>query len=234
MLKYCLIMAGGAGVRAGGNVPKQMQCVNGVPMLLWSIAAFRREDANVKIIVVLNKDCQMLWDDISTDYVTARGVEICYGGKDRLQSVINGLEYIRIRYGVSDDSYVAVHDAARPMVRENVIKRGWDMAIRNGSAIPVVTEANSLRFVDGEDSSSVDRSKYRIVQTPQVFKVSELLDAYKGMLLPEYTDDASVYESSGRKVSLYEGDPANFKVTTPVDFVLAEAVLKNRGKDGES
>lgn len=228
--KYALLMAGGSGLRAGGDLPKQMQPLLGVPMLIYSIRAFLEEDANCRIILVLNDSCREQWLRIAAEYPDAERLIICGGGKDRLQSVINGLRTIPPGQG---RCYVAIHDAARPMLTPELVRRGWECALEKGSAVPVVPEVNSLRYlpsgnISDKDSKALDRARYYAVQTPQIFEVESIKNAYSRGLRPEFTDDASVYEAAGGVINLYEGSPENFKVTNPIDFLLASAVLASR------
>lgn len=224
-----LLMAGGSGLRAGGDIPKQMQTVAGLPMLMWSIKAFRSVCEDTFIVLVMNPECRDLWNSRLADFGDEYKVDgICDGGKDRLESVRNGLKYLEDTGRLTAESLIAVHDAARPMITPDVIRRGWECAKVKGSGVPVIPEVNSLRYAEGGKSRALDRSKYLVVQTPQIFRSDIILKAYNKGMSPEFTDDASVVEGDGEEVSLYEGDPSNLKVTTPVDFLLAEAILKDR------
>lgn len=223
---YVLLMAGGSGLRAGGGVPKQMRPLNGVPMLVYSIRAFRKENVSSKIILVLNDSCLDDWKRIQMEFPETEGVEVCSGGVDRLGSVKNGLKYIRETYDAPGNVFVSVHDAARPMVDVELIRRGLETASRNGTAVPVVPEVNSLRECVQGHWQSADRANFRVVQTPQIFRFDILEEGYAAEMRPEFTDDASVCEAAGYKIALYDGSPENFKVTEPLDLVMAEAVLK--------
>lgn len=231
---FVLLMAGGAGLRAGGDLPKQMQPLNGVPMLLYSIRAFKNAFPETIIMLVLNKSCIDEWHNIARQYGEVSDVLVCYGGANRLESVKNGLDTLQDKFGLRPGDIVAVHDAARPLVTVSLISQGWDSCKENGSAVPVVPEVNSLRYVDNpdalalSDSHFVIRSHYFVVQTPQFFEACKLMEAYNRPLSPEMTDDASVFESAGNHISLYKGDERNIKVTHPDDFVIASALLALR------
>lgn len=225
---YALLMAGGSGLRAGGGIPKQMRSLDGVPMLIYSIRAFREANPLMRIILVLNDKCRDSWEKVCMDCPEARDVEVCSGGADRLESVKNGLAYIRDTFDAPDDALVLVHDAARPMVDVALIRRGLETARKNGTAVPVVPEVNSLRECVGGHWQAADRANFRVVQTPQIFRFDILEEGYAADMRPEFTDDASVCEAAGYKIALYEGTPENFKVTEPLDFVMAEAVLKSK------
>ena len=226
MKKHALIMAGGVGRRAGTPEPKQLQTLCGLPMLWHSVRAFHSEDTDTEIVIVMHPDYFDRWDELASTLLTPADREINYrlvaGGKDRGESVANGLNSI----SCDIDSLVAVHDAARPMVTVEMIARGWAEAAKHGACVPVVPVTDSLREVSGQESRAVDRSRFVAVQTPQVFRGDILRDAYALPSSPVYTDDASRVEACGVKVALYEGEPSNIKVTNPMDFAIAEALLQ--------
>lgn len=224
MKKYAVIVAGGVGNRAGGSVPKQFQLINGIPMLWWSVRAFHEEDPDTKIIIVLHPGFFDLWDILYSELPEADraiDVHISCGGPSRLESVKNGL----ISVDADVDSHVAVHDAARPMVTPGLIRKGWEEAAKTKAAIPVVDVTSSLRRLEGEGSVAVPRKDYVEVQTPQFFESKLLKDAYELPLTAEMTDDASVAEAAGWKISLFEGLPYNMKVTNNLDIKIAELLL---------
>lgn len=224
--KYAVIVAGGSGSRAGGEVPKQFQLLKGIPVVWWSIKAFHDEDPTVNIRVVLHPGFFDLWDILYSelpDSLRNIDVELICGGRSRLESVANGI--MGIDLPEKGEVLIAVHDAARPIVSRELISRGWETARNNNAAIPVVPMTDSLRMITPEGSLALDRSKYVRVQTPQVFKADILKNAYSGNLLPEMTDDASVVEGYGIPVTLYSGDECNIKITNPLDFKIAEVIL---------
>lgn len=228
MKKYAVILAGGSGLRAGGEVPKQFQIINGLPLLWWSVKAFFSEDEATKIRIVMHPGFFDLWDilfDELTEEEKKIPFEIICGGRSRLESVSNGI----LGIPNEEDSFIAVHDAARPLVTIDMIRKGWGTAYENKTAIPVVPMIDSIRETIGNDESkSVDRSKYVRVQTPQVFDAKLLKNAYESHQSEVLTDDASVVEAFGRKVALYPGDETNIKVTNPLDFKIAELLLLQR------
>lgn len=125
-----------------------------------------------------------------------------------------------------NDALVAVHDAARPLVSVEMISRGWLAAEESGAAVPAVSMTDSIRRIEAGVSVSVPRKDYVKVQTPQVFDASLLKHAYEGTLSDLMTDDASVVEAAGHKISLYEGSPYNMKVTEPLDIKIAETLIE--------
>lgn len=221
--KCAIIVAGGSGTRAGGDVPKQFQMLCGRPVVWWSLRAFSLEDSQCRIILVLNKDFIGLWDELySKLYPDERyDISVVTGGETRCHSVRNGLAALPEDF----DGLVAVHDAARPLADVALIRRGWDKAVAAGAAVPVVPMVDSMRrLVDG-GSVSVPRKDYVAVQTPQVFDARLLRLAYSADSYDGFTDDASLVEATGRSVSLYQGSPVNFKITGPGDLARAEIAL---------
>lgn len=246
MKKYAIILAGGSGLRAGGDVPKQFHMLCGRPLLWWSMKAFTEAIADVRVVTVLHPDYLPLWKELDESIPECERIpcEIAPGGVDRMESVRHGL--IAVADLISADAYasdtqnldavVLVHDGARPLVDAALIRRGLDSLRAGKGTIPVIKAVNSLRRVEipgaplGDmRSESVDRSAYVEVQTPQIFHFSTLQRAYfNAPPGGAFTDDASVAEASGVDITLYEGAPANIKVTHPTDFRIAEALLAGR------
>ena len=214
-----IIVAGGSGKRMGGALPKQFSIVGGKPILAHTINAFRKALPASRIVVVLPDEYIGFWKNLSARFEVAKH-SVVEGGKERFHSVKNGIE------ALSDAvDLIAVQDGVRPFASKELILRAVACAAENGSAIPVVKAVDSYRMVEGEASHIVDRTPLRIVQTPQIFAAPVLRAAYDTEFRSEFTDDASVVEYSGEKVSLCEGDPLNIKITTPNDIVLAEAIM---------
>lgn len=231
MKKYALILAGGVGSRAGGSLPKQFQTVAGLPMLWWSIKCFAQTNPDVETVVVLHPDYVKEWRRIIMESIpTSEFIShhIAPGGGSRTESVSNGLRLVSALHGKKEeDAIILIHDAARPLITAEVIERCLH-AVKNGvGVIPCVKVTDSLRKKTSSGSAAVDRDDYLAVQTPQTFMLRDILKAY-GSIDDDrsFTDDASVAEAAGLKIITSEGDPKNFKVTNPMDFKLAEALLK--------
>lgn len=234
MKKYAIIVAGGSGTRMGGGIPKQFRTLAMRPVLWWSMKAFHDEDPSTSIILVLPQDFISFWKDffLTLPQEDRFPYEIAAGGSTRTDSVRNGLKLIDVTetQGAAEDPeqkiLVAVHDGARPMVTRRIISEGWAAAARNDAAIPVVAVTDSLRQKEGEESHSVDRNLFVAVQTPQVFDARKLTRAYDIAGEKSFTDDAAVMEAAGHKISLFDGDPSNIKVTNPKDLAIAEVLMK--------
>jgi len=219
MKKQIIIVAGGKGLRMGGEVPKQFLPVNGKPVLMLTIETFHRFDSEMKIILVLPKEQQAYWNDLCTEYQFRIPYLLANGGDTRFHSVKNGLAL------ANDDGLIGVHDGVRPFVSQEVIAHCFDAANINKAAIPVIDVVETVRKINGEQSETVDRNNYKLVQTPQVFTTSLLKKAYEQEYSSLFTDDASVVEAMGVKVALVEGNRENIKITTPFDMIIAKALV---------
>jgi 2-C-methyl-D-erythritol 4-phosphate cytidylyltransferase len=229
-----IIVAGGAGKRMGGPVPKQLMPLKGRPLLCWTIEAFHKYDAAMPIILIeaFHKyDAAMpiilvlpelhirIWEALCIGHHFYVEHEVIAGGEERFHSVRNGLA------AVKHDGLVAVHDGVRPLVSVELIDRCFRAAEEHGAAIPVVPISSSVREVNGEANKAIDRSRLRAVQTPQCFQVSLLKKAFELPFDPAFTDEATLVERVGAKVHLVEGEERNIKVTTPVDMRIAETLV---------
>jgi 2-C-methyl-D-erythritol 4-phosphate cytidylyltransferase len=222
--KLALIVAGGRGKRLGTQLPKQFVEVHHKPLLYYSLSAFRQYDNEIPLILVLPKEYFSQWKKLTEKYNLSFNPQLVKGGDSRFQSVKNGLDTL------PDEGLVAVHDAARPLVSPDLIARGFKAAQQQGSSVPVVPVKSSLRKVTRQGSQSVVRGQYKIVQTPQTFKLDILKAAYRQKENSNFTDEATVIESNGGKVSLIEGENANIKVTYPLDLDIVKAYLDEARK----
>ncbi len=211
-----IIVAGGRGVRAGGDLPKQFQLLGGKPMLMRTIEAFHAYDHGMHIVVVLPEGFQPAWAQLCATHGLTVAHRVTTGGETRFHSVKNGLGEI------TEEETVGVHDAARPFVTTALIGRCFDTAeAHQCGVIPVVEEVNSVRQLTDEGSRMLDRKLLRVVQTPQVFPAAALKRAYETVYDPSFTDDASVAEKDGLPIMLVDGEESNVKITTPFDFLVA-------------
>lgn len=214
-----IIVAGGKGLRMGSELPKQFLNVGGKPVLMRTIEAFYNFDKSIHIIVALSASYREHWSKLCKGYGFTIYHEVVDGGETRFHSVKNGLELI-------GEGWVAVHDAVRPFASVSLLKTCFDSAKEYKAVIPVIDVTDSLREIVGEnDSKIVDRSKYRMVQTPQVFDSALLKKAYEADFSEDFTDDASVVEAYGHAIHLVAGERTNIKITTPFDLDLGEVIL---------
>ncbi|MBR3911292.1 MAG: 2-C-methyl-D-erythritol 4-phosphate cytidylyltransferase, partial [Alistipes sp.] len=169
--------------------------------------------------VVLPEEHVELWKNIAARFDVARH-KIAIGGKERFHSVKNGLA--ALSEGIRT---IAIHDAVRPLASKKLIIKLLLAAEKSVAVIPAVAPIDSYRIVEGDDSRIIDRSALRMVQTPQVFHAEALRAAYEQPFSSTFTDDASVMEAAGHKVTLVEGERENIKITTPSDMLIAEAII---------
>lgn len=218
MKKQLIIVAGGKGLRMGGEIPKQFLPVNGKPVLMLTLETFHRFDSEMKIILVLPREQQNYWGELCKQYHFEIPYLLADGGETRFHSVKNGLAL------ADDDGLIGVHDGVRPFVSQEVIARCFDTASSKEAAIPVIDVVETVRKLDGDTSKTVDRNNYKLVQTPQVFTTSLLKRAYNQEYSSRFTDDASVVEAMGAQVALVPGNRENIKITTPFDIIIANAL----------
>ena len=198
MKKYVIIVAGGKGLRMGSDLPKQFLPMGDKPVLMHTLEVFRRYDEALQFTV---------------KHVLAEG------GETRFHSVKNGLVLVQ------EPGLVGVHDGVRPFVSVEVIRRCYELAEVQKAVIPVVDVVETLRHLTDAGSETVSRIDYKLVQTPQVFDVELLQQAYAQEFTPFFTDDASVVEAMGMPVYLAEGNRENIKITTPFDLKVGSALL---------
>lgn len=203
----------------GNAVPKQFLLLKGKPVLQRSLEAFAAFDPTMTCIVVLPETQISYWKDLCEKYSCNVPHVVVSGGKERFDSVKNGLK------AISAEGFVAVHDGVRPLVTMEMLRDGFETAEKFGSAIPYVDSVDSLRMIDRETSKTLDRTKIKRIQTPQIFDVSQLKDVMDVEYRLEFTDEASVWELAGKKLYFYKGSEQNIKITTPSDLKIAEALL---------
>ena len=222
--KYIIIVAGGKGVRTGWDLPKQFMLLNGKPVLMHTITAFYEYDPAIRIILVLPEDYTAHWSQLCADFRFSIPYQIVPGGNTRFQSVQRGLEK------VERGALVGVHDGVRPLIDRQLIAKIYATAEEQKGAYPVIPLIDSIREMDNEkESHAVDRLKYRLVQTPQVFWSDILIDAYNREYRSDFTDDVSVVEAAQIiHPAMVEGNPENIKITAAVDLMIAESLIKCR------
>ena len=220
--KIAIIVAGGKGLRMQTNIPKQFIEILGKPVLMHTLEAFYRYDSAIQLIIVLPEYQIEFWKSLCKKHNFELPHHIVAGGQTRYQSVKNGLNTI------DGSALIAVHDGVRPFVSIQTITRCFDEADKNGSAIPVMNLEESIRHITENSSESIDRTAYKIVQTPQVFDSEILKKAYEQNFSAMFTDDASVVEASGIEIHLVEGNRENIKITTGFDLEIAETILKSK------
>lgn len=221
--RYAVIVAAGKGTRMGGPVPKQYQPLAGKPVLTHTIEAFIRAFPDIALVLVHGEQDIGQAQDVAAGF--AQKIQLVGGGETRFHSVKNGLA------ALSHPAVIFVHDGARPLVSEALIRACYRQALAQGSAVPALKLKESIRRLDATGNYSADREQFRAIQTPQTFLSEILLPAFDQPYQPAFTDEASVVEHSGGPVHLIEGEEDNIKITHPADLWLAEHLwLKRQGR----
>ena len=227
MKNYVIIVAGGKGLRMGSDIPKQFLPIGGKPVLMRTLERFREYSDDLQIILVLPEAQQEYWQELCNRYDFKVEYLLANGGQTRFHSVQNGLAL------VPDDAegVVGVHDGVRPFPSIDVIRNCYETARTAKAVIPVIPIVETVRHLTGGqarcevESVTVPRDEYRLVQTPQTFDIQLLKAANRQPYNDVFTDDASVVESYGHKITLVEGNRENIKITTPYDITVAEAII---------
>lgn len=219
MADYVIIVAGGKGLRMGGEVPKQFLPIDGIPVLMRTMMRFREYSKELQIILVLPRGQQDYWSALCQEYDFAVPYRLADGGATRFHSVQSGLALIPD----DEQGVVGVHDGVRPFVSLDVIDRCYQKARDAGAVIPVTPVLETLRH----GMTTVPRDEYRLVQTPQVFDIQLLKAAYQQTYTDAFTDDASVVEAYGHAVTMVDGNRENIKITTPFDLRVAAVLAES-------
>ena len=224
-MDYVIIVAGGKGMRMGTELPKQFLPVAGKPVLMRTIERFCQFSRDLNFIVVLPQSQQACWHSLCRKHHFTIPHTIINGGDTRFASSKNGLSHIPN----DAQGLVAIHDGVRPFVSVDVISRCFNEARASGTAVPVISAIDTLRQVNTEtgETFTVNRSLFRTVQTPQVFDIALAHRAFSQPYRDSFTDDASVIESLGVKISMVEGNRENIKLTTPFDLKVAEVLAED-------
>lgn len=216
-----VVVAGGRGLRAGGNVPKQYRELGGEPVIRPALAAFVEHPQIDAVQPVIHPEDQDIFRAATKGL--AKLLPPVWGGATRQASVRAGLEGL----SVNAPSFVLIHDAARPFVSAALIDRAIDAAKMQGAAVPAVAIADTVKKIDENSvvAETLDRNRLRTVQTPQAFAYQLIMGAHRRAAAAgrsDFTDDAALAEWAGQRVGVFEGDAANIKLTTNDDFARAE------------
>lgn len=222
MKKYAIIVAGGSGTRMGGHLPKQFMLLRDKPVLYYTLKTFIEAYEDLQVILVLPMDYTDMGQEIIDAFFDKDRIRITAGGDTRFQSVKNGLAL------VEEESVVFVHDGVRCLLTTELIHRCYAMAVETGTAIPAIPSKDSIRLITDEGNAAFDRNRVMLIQTPQTFHSKIIVPAFQIDYKDKFTDEATVAEAYGMKVSLVEGEETNIKITRPVDLLLAEQILAER------
>ena len=221
MKKVAVIVAGGNGSRMNSALPKQFLLLNNKPVLYYTLNTFLQAYDDLEIILVLPEEYIAAGQEIIDAYFDYRRIKITEGGRTRFHSVQNGLQLI------TEECIVFVHDGVRCLLGTDLIHRCYDAAMEYGSAVPVVDSKDSVRLQREDRNEAIDRNLVKLVQTPQTFHSKILLPAFKIDFKDKFTDEATVVEAFGLKIHLIEGEENNFKITRPIDLLVAEQLMNS-------
>jgi 2-C-methyl-D-erythritol 4-phosphate cytidylyltransferase len=205
------------------GVPKQFLPLADKPILFYSLEAFHHFDREMLIVIALPAHHITLWSNLCTDHGLRVPHQVVAGGESRFDSVRSALQVI------PDTGLVAIHDGVRPLISVALISRCFAKAATSGNCIPLVPVNESLRWIDGANCKPINREQVRLVQTPQVFDSAQIKAAYMQPFCKDFTDDATVLESTGKAIHFIEGEAENLKITRPADlFVAGELLVRRR------
>lgn len=221
-MDYAIIVAGGKGARMGASIPKQFLPLNGLPVLMQTIKRFREYSHDLEIILVLPKEQHEYWYELCKKHRFTAAYTVADGGETRFHSVKSGLSMIPD----DADGVVGVHDGVRPFPSVEVIRNCYETARTAKAVVPVIPVVETLIHIDGNGKPApVPRDDYRLVQTPQTFDIQLLKRSYTQPYQDSFTDDASVVDNIGQKITLIEGNRENIKITTPFDLRMARILV---------
>ncbi len=221
-----VIVAAGKGTRLQSELPKPFLSVAGRPILVHTLRRFTSIEMVRCVIVVVAAECEALCQEVlHTHGPWPQPITVIHGGAERQDSVRNGLAALETQCEI-----VVIHDAARPFIGVEAIQRSVDAAAETGSAVVATPVRDTIKRADAQHTirETVSRQDLWLAQTPQTFQVGVIRAAHRWAQQRDIvgTDDASLVEQMGRPVCIVPGDALNFKITTPDDLALAQAVLK--------
>ncbi|SHK18208.1 IspD/TarI family cytidylyltransferase [Tepidibacter formicigenes] len=231
---YAEILAGGKGSRMGNtDMPKQFLNIGNKPIIIHTIEMFLLNERFTKIIITIPREWIAHTQDIINKYIDESLKEklcVCEGGKDRNESIMNGIKYIDENFGIMDEDIIVTHDAVRPFLTHRIINDNIDMALRYGATDTVVPAFDTI--VESKDNVTITdiprRDFMYLGQTPQSFNIKKLVKLYNSLSDEEksiLTDAAKIFVVKGEEVKLVEGEVFNIKITTPYDLKLANAIV---------
>lgn len=218
-MDYAIVVAAGSGTRMKSEIPKQFLLLNHKPILAYSIEQFLAFSPELQVILVLPSGFNSENYSFLKSIVTHSRVHCIQGGETRFHSVQNGLNLVQ------EDGIVFIHDAVRPFITQELLKRCYQLANEKGNAIPVIDLKDSIRMLDELGSKALNRMMLKSVQTPQTFQTQLIKDAFNLPFSDLFTDEASVLEANHGKINLAVGDELNFKITSPLDLEIAKQIL---------
>lgn len=228
-----IVLAAGQGKRMNSHVQKQYLLIYKKPVIYYTLNAFEKSEVDEVILVTGQDEMNFCRHQIVEYYGFKKVTAIVAGGRERFDSVYQGLQ------AIDHCEYVLIHDGARPFITPELINSNIDCVKSSGACVTAVPSKDTVKIADedGFIKDTPERSKVWLIQTPQSFRYETILEAYKKRAEAEdntVTDDAMVVEKYAcQKIKLLMGDYRNIKITTPEDLVLARAFLEERQDCGQ-
>ncbi len=236
MAHHVLILAAGKGLRLDSKTPKQFLEIHSLPIIMHSMKAFFLADPKSKIYVALSEKYLKKWPQLCREYKFKINHETYIGGDTRQETVFLGLNKIFNSFGVSSKKHlVSIHDSARPFINSKFILELIAAAKKSGNAVPVLKLKSALRKIDLSNmlnSVAQNREEYIMTQTPQIFTFENIYNSYQHIIdtnMQNIFDDSAVYDCLKNKTSinLVEGREYNMKITTKLDYVIAQTIYES-------
>ncbi len=228
-----IVVAAGTGKRMGSTSKKQYMELMGKPVLYYSLRTLQRSGIIDDILLVVGKDdIDYVKKEIVDQYGFTKIFQVVSGGKERYDSVWHGL----LALPKEQNGYVFIQDGARPFISEEILRRGYDAVSQYQACVAGMPSRDTVKLENeqGFSASTLNRDRVWLIQTPQVFEISLIKEAYRRFMEQDYreaTDDAMVVEQTMRvPIKLFKGSYDNFKITTPEDLELARGFLNERAK----
>lgn len=226
MVNYQVIIpAAGQGKRMNAGKNKQFIELQSIPVIIHTLRVFEQDPMCSGIILVINKDEQLIFEEMLQTYSIQKVVSLIQGGSERQYSVYNGL------LAAKNTDIVLVHDGARPFLKQEHVHELVSVAAEKGAAVLAVPVKDTIKRASSDlyVEETVERSSLWAIQTPQAFHVSILQEAHELARKEDFlgTDEASLVERIPKQVYIVRGDYLNIKLTTPDDLIFAEAILQN-------
>lgn len=231
-MNIAIILSGGVGSRMGLNIPKQYVVVNGQPIISYCLQTFLCNEHTDAIVIGVADEWKEYVIEQMEKLHPAKPVFYAAPGETRQYSIFNALRVVKDQ-GYSDDSFVIIHDAARPLVSDELINRCYEACNRADGSMPVIAVKDTTYYSeDGKSITSLlDRSKLWAGQAPEAFVFGKYLQIHEKMSheeLLKINGSTEIAFKQGLKVEMVEGDPMNFKITTPEDLSSFESIINGK------
>ncbi|MBI5846980.1 MAG: 2-C-methyl-D-erythritol 4-phosphate cytidylyltransferase [Nitrospirae bacterium] len=224
-----IVPSAGLGRRFGEDRNKPFETLGGKPVLIWALETLEKMPEISEIIPVLKETDMQAATELFSHYTISKVKRIAPGGKERQDSVFNGLHFIK-----DNATVVLIHDGARPFLKAKTVRRALKALSGCDGVVIGVPPKDTIKEIEGGFiRQTLKRDTLIAIQTPQIFFYQPLFDAYAKAMKESFyaTDDAALVERNGGRISVVEGEYTNIKITTPEDLVIAEAFLKMMGEE---